>query len=51
MKTRKPRPKPRAAEIVQPSYQPSGAELQENVRINAAFEGGVEALMQSVKIR
>ncbi len=38
MKTRKTPPTPREVEIIHPSYQPSAAELREDLRINATFE-------------
>ena len=51
MKTRKTPPTPREVEIIHPSYQPSVAELREDLRINATFEEAVKALVQPVKIR
>ena len=46
--TRKP---PREVELVHPSYQPSKAELEEDVRVDATFEEAVQALAQPVRIR
>lgn len=37
--------------IVCPSYQPSKAELEEDVRVNATFEEAVQALTLPVRIR
>ena len=37
MKSR-PKPSPREIEIVHPSYQPSRAELREDLRLDATFE-------------
>ncbi|MCY4591059.1 MAG: hypothetical protein OXE86_11005 [Alphaproteobacteria bacterium] len=34
-----------------PSYQPSKAELKEDVRLDATFEEAVDALAQPVSIR
>ena len=42
--------KPRTVEIVQSSYQPSKAELEEDMRVEATFEEAVDALTQPVKI-
>ena len=41
----------RAVEIVSPSYQPSKAELEEDMRVNATFEEAVDALTMPVNIR
>lgn len=46
--TRKP---PRDVEVVHPSYQPSRAELEEDMRVNATFEESVRALTRPVRIR
>ena len=46
--TRKP---PREVELVHPSYQPSVAELNEDMRVDATFEEAVRALAQPVRIR
>ena len=45
------RPNAREVEIVSPDYQPSAAELEEDVRVDATFDQAVEALTQPVKIR
>ena len=44
-------PEPREVEVVHPNYQPSRAELNEDMRVNATFEEAVQALAQPVKIR
>ena len=41
------RPPPRQVDIVKPTYQPSKAELNEDVRVNATFEEAVDALTPS----
>jgi hypothetical protein len=46
--TRKPS---REVEIAHPSYQPSRAELNEDMRVDATFDEAVQALAQPVKIR
>ena len=38
-------------EIVRPTYQPSKAELEGDLRVEAAFEEAVQALTQPVRIR
>ena len=38
-------------EVVHPSYQPSKAELEEDMRVDATFEEAVQALAQPVRIR
>lgn len=43
--------KPRTVEIVQSDYQPSKAELEEDMRVDATFEEAVDALTQPVNIR
>ncbi len=43
--------KPREVEIVRPDYQPSKAELDSDVRVDATFEEAVDALCDSVAIR
>ena len=45
------KPKPREVEIVHSSYQPSKAELDEDMRVEAGFEEAVDALAQPVSIR
>ena len=47
-------PKPqrkREVEIVRSEYQPSKAELNEDVRVDATFEEAVDALTKPVSIR
>ena len=41
----------REVEIVHPDYQPSAAELEEDVRVDAMFDEAVAALTQPVRIR
>lgn len=50
MKTRKTPPKPREVEIVHPSYQPSAAELHEDLRLEGTFEDAIKALVQPAKV-
>ena len=47
----KPKPEPREVEIVHPDYQPTAAELNEDMRVDATFEEAVDALTKPVKIR
>ena len=42
---------PPVLELVHPSYQPSKAELEEDLRVDATFEEAMQALAQPVKIR
>ena len=42
---------PREVKIVHPSYQPSRAELREDLRVDATFEEGMRALVQPVKVQ
>ena len=42
---------PLVLELVHPSYQPSKAELEEDLRVDATFEEAVQALVRPVKIR
>ena len=42
--------KPREVELVHPSYQPSKAELAEDLRVDATFEEAVQALVRPVKV-
>ena len=44
------KPAPREVEIVHPDYQPSKAELEEDLRVDATFEETVDALAQPVSI-
>ena len=46
-----PTPKPRKVEIARSDYQPSKAELNEDVRVNATFEEAVDAITKPVSIR
>lgn len=45
------RQEPREVEIVSPDYQPTAAELNEDMRVNATFDEAVAALAKPVKIR
>ena len=45
------KPKLVEVETVDSSYQPSKAELEEDMRVDADFEEAVEALVQDVTIR
>ena len=45
------KPKAREVEIVSPDYQPSAAELEEDVRVDATFDEAVDALTRPVSIR
>ena len=45
------RPNPPKVEIVHPNYQPSKAELEEDMRVNATFEEAIQALTRPVSIR
>ena len=38
-------------EVVHPSYQPSKAELEEDMRVNASFEEAIKALVRPVRLR
>ena len=42
---------PPVIELVHPSYQPSKAELEEDLRVDATFDEAVQALVQPVKVR
>ena len=44
------KPKPREVEVVHPSYQPSKAELEEDMRVKATFDEAVKALTRPVSI-
>ncbi|MDE0048665.1 MAG: hypothetical protein OXO52_02685 [Rhodospirillales bacterium] len=48
---RKPKTKAREVEVVSSDYQPSAAELEEDVRVDATFDQAVEALTKPVSIR
>ena len=41
---------PRQVDIVKPTYQPSKAELEEDLRVNATFEEAVSALTRPVQV-
>ena len=43
--------RPRDVEVAHPSYQPSKAELEEDMRVNASFEEAVDALTRPVRMR
>ena len=42
---------PPVLELAHPSYQPSKAELEEDLRVDATFEEVVQALTQPVNVR
>ncbi len=44
-------PQPREVEIIHPSYQPSRAELREDLRIKGTFEDAIKALVRPVRVR
>ena len=43
-------PAPREVELLHPSYQPSKAELEEDLRVDATFEEAVRALARPAKV-
>ena len=43
--------RPRDVEVAHPSYQPSKAELEADMRVNASFEEAVDALTRPVRMR
>lgn len=45
------KPEPREVEIVHPDCQPTVAELNQDMRVDATFDEAVDALTNSVKIR
>lgn len=47
----KNRPDPPEVEIVRPAYQPSKAELEEDMRVDATFEEAIQALARPVRVR
>ena len=49
--TDKQRAEPPEVEVVHPSYQPSKAELEADLRVEASFEEAVDALARPVSIR
>ena len=46
-----PKLPPPEVKIVRPSYQPSKAELEEDMRVDATFDEAVKALTRPVRIR
>ena len=44
------KPEPREIELAHPSYQPSKAELEEDLRVDATFEEAVQALAQPATV-
>ena len=49
--TTEERKPPEDVEIVRPDYQPSRAELNEDMRVEASFDEAVDALTKPVNIR
>lgn len=49
--TAKTKPKSSDVEIVHPTYQPSKAELEADLRVDVTFDEAVDALTKPVKIR
>ena len=49
--TMPPKPKQEMVDIVLSSYQPSKAELEADLRVDATFDESVEALIEPVQIR
>ena len=45
------KPEPRPVEIVRETYQPSKAELDADMRVDATFDEAVKALAEPVTIR
>ena len=45
------KPKPKTVELVKSSYQPTKAEKEEEIQINATLDELVEAAVQPVNIR
>ena len=45
------KPEPREVEIVNPDYQPSAAELNEDMRVDTTFDEAVDALTKPVTIK
>ncbi len=45
------KPEPPEITLIAPSYQPSAAELREDLRLDATFEELTAAVVQPVKIR
>ena len=46
-----PQRRPREVAIAHPSYQPSKAELEADMRVEASFEEAVDALTRPVRMR
>ena len=46
-----PKTQRREVEILKPNYQPSAAELAEDVRVDATFDEAVDALTKPATIR
>ena len=44
------KPKPKKMKLVKPSYQPSKAELEADLRVDTTFDQAVEALTKLVEI-
>ena len=44
------KPKPKTVELVKSRYQPSPAELEEDLRVNATPEQAAKSVMQRVKV-
>ncbi len=42
---------PRDVKVAHPSYQPSKAELEADMRVNASFEEAVKAIARPVRMR
>ncbi|MDE0711419.1 MAG: hypothetical protein OXH60_04700 [Rhodospirillales bacterium] len=49
--TTEDRKPPEEVKIVRPDYQPSRAELNEDMRVDASFDEAVDALAKPVRIR
>ncbi len=49
--SRKPKPLPPEVKVMDPSYQPSKAELEEDLRLDATLEELGQAVMRPVKVR
>lgn len=46
-----PKPEPVEVELVRSTYQPSKAEREEDLRVDASFEEALDALVMPVKIK
>ena len=49
--SREKRPEPPVVELMHPSYQPSKADLEEDLRVDATFDEAVQALVRPVEVR